>query len=132
LQFLIKKRERKKFSAVFFSFPTLDRDWIRIQVHFFVNNFIRKRKTKNWIRRQGPSLAESVHDAALRRGIEEGHGAVHEAEQGLAVECLGARQGGQVEQQARHHGCQGLQQAQAPVHGQVQVPDTQRIDALDR
>jgi hypothetical protein len=55
---------------------------------------------------------------------------VHEAEQGLAVEGLGARQGGQVEQQARHHSCQRLQQAQASVHRQVQIPDTQKIEFI--
>jgi hypothetical protein len=68
-------------------------------------------------------LAESVHNAALRRCVEECHRAVHEPKQGLVVERLGSGQSGEVEQQACHHGCQALQQAQAAVHRQVQVPD---------
>ena len=67
-------------------------------------------------------LAESVDDAALRRGIKEGHGVVHEAEEGLAVQRPGPGQGGEVEEEGRHHGGQALQQAQPPVHRQVQVP----------
>ena len=47
---------------------------------------------------------------------------MHEPEQGLAVQGLGSGQGGEVEQQAGHHGRQGLQQPQRSLHSQVQVP----------